>query len=122
MNTSKTRGTQQLLLATLKHPHKDRIGELLAEFARRLSEMCCLTPIRYDHQHYYPIGQTLTVYLAESHLILETYPEDGLVELEIASCRTFPHDGLKPAAEKFGFKVLSSTLLMKTSRHQWRRS
>lgn len=42
---------------------------------------------RFDAEDYEGGGWTIIIYLEESHICLESYPESQLVELEVSTCK-----------------------------------
>ena len=63
---------------------------------------------------------TLIAFLNESHLELTTYPEDNVIELEVASCRSVClEDFLHWTASIKDLKVVSSFVLRKDELGNW---
>jgi len=71
----------------------ESITACLTEAARRGG----LTVLGSAAQPYAPHGVTVVVFLAESHLLLSTWPEHGYAYLDILSCG--PADGLALMSE-----------------------
>lgn len=61
--------------------------EQLLERLTRIAIDLLLTP-KGDHiELYEPIGFTVALFLKESHILAEVYPEDNLLEFHIGSCK-----------------------------------
>lgn len=57
-------------------------------------------------------GYTATVYLAESHILFETYPEYSMIEFEMASCRRLDSEDIERALRRH-FDLISFICLQK---------
>jgi len=119
MKTSKVLGNQQILLATLRYSRTDHSTATLKKFGYFLANAIELKSIGHDGFVYTPHGETIIIYLAESHIAIETYPEHGIVELEISSCRPFSDTPVFRSVERFGMEILSRTVVHKTQEHKW---
>lgn len=68
----------------------------LKELAKECIKSVGFTLRRFDAEEYKKPkeARTLVAYLNESHLMLTTYPEDKLIELELATCKQVQLSGL----------------------------
>lgn len=86
-----------------------------------------MTPIGTHRIQVYPgrppggcNGITILQPLKESHASLETYPESGLVELMISSCRVFDASVFPALLEPYGTKVvIVDTALFRRNDEGW---
>ena len=53
---------------------------------KELLEASGYTVVRFVEHYFYPQGCTCVWLLAESHLAMHTYPEEGRVYLELSGC------------------------------------
>lgn len=59
-------------------PLKDRLAELLKDSGYRV--------VNFTEHYFSPQGYTCMWLLAESHLAVHTYPEEGRIYLELSGC------------------------------------
>lgn len=91
------------------------VESVLKQFAQNLG----LTPKRHIFQMYGDDVRAFTSlwFLEESHVILETYPEDGIVELQLGSCKAIDRERFYAAIEFFFGPVVGQPVdAMKTSK------
>ncbi|GAA0976885.1 S-adenosylmethionine decarboxylase [Nocardiopsis tropica] len=85
---------------TTPNPTTADIGAAMHATARRLGVRVLLdVPAQYpDH------GLTYMMALAESHLVVSTWPEHRVVQIDLVSCRaeTSPETALEPLLSLFG--------------------
>jgi len=75
--------------------------ELLSNVAKSIAALLGLTTRRIDVERYQPQGFTIILYLEESHILLEAYPEDELIEFHIGSCKVLDEEDVLFAIEKY---------------------
>lgn len=98
-------GNASTILLSLKAPASFlRTHSSLLNLAIKLSQELNLN-IQGWHNCVYERGKeapgfTIILYLLESHLLIETYPEYNLLELEIATCRRINSDEVKSALDR----------------------
>ena len=89
-----------LSLCTTPAPDPQDIGEAMHATAQRLGVRVLLgAPVQYpDH------GITYMMALAESHLVVSTWPEHHVVQVDLVSCRadTEPATAIEPLLALFG--------------------
>ncbi|GAA1464575.1 S-adenosylmethionine decarboxylase [Nocardiopsis exhalans] len=85
---------------TTPAPSPQEIGEAMHATAKRLGVRVLLdAPAQYpDH------GITYMMALAESHLVVSTWPEHHVVQIDLVSCRadTAPETAIEPLLALFG--------------------
>ena len=96
MFTNHPKGSHSILLATISCPlsifSDSQSEQYFIALANAISANLKLTPIRTETCKYPPRnndigGLTVVTFLAESHIVIETYPEDELYEISIISCK-----------------------------------
>lgn len=84
---------------TMPDPAPQAIGEAMHATAKRLGVRVLLdAPVQYpDH------GITYMMALAESHLVVSTWPEHRMVQIDLVSCRadTTPEAAIEPLLALF---------------------
>ncbi len=120
MNTSNYRlGNCQILLVTVR-PTKvvtdTHEWVKLAEVAAKAAE---LTPLDWNMVHYPGGGITVVWTLSESHITVDTYPENNLVDITLCSCRTFDVNNVLSALRAFNVELLKHTTLIKKDDLGW---
>ena len=119
-------GNQSLLLATIK----DKLLVPPSKFVwlgYNIAYSLGLTPISYHMQNYEAKekngvdGWTVTVYLAESHVIFESYAEHGTYDIEIASCRRINVEDFIQAMATAGIKKknIKGALALQKQGYKW---
>lgn len=64
----------------------------LRNFAQNLTRAADL-PVVSEHQHFFePIGITLVLVLASSHLSIHTWPENNYLHLDLLTCKSLPEN------------------------------
>jgi S-adenosylmethionine decarboxylase len=53
----------------------------------RAAEVASMTALSWSFQKYLPQGLTVTVYLAESHLLISTTPENKECNIDVSVCK-----------------------------------
>jgi S-adenosylmethionine/arginine decarboxylase-like enzyme len=83
------RGNVQFYFATIKNvPREHFNANFLKDFIKERVKALRLTIRKIQAQSYGRRGaMTVVAFLNESHLIITTYPEHRIAELEFASCR-----------------------------------
>ena len=117
-------GNKSTLLATLQLPanwsneYVRNAGERILYYAGLNS--IGFTSNLYDHHNPTHGGMTFVWFLSESHMILETFREHALAELEIVTCQGSLRKDWKNIIHLSGLDPLAITLLEKDGGHQWR--
>lgn len=98
---------------TITMPKKNMSIEHLLPRLKEVVKDIGLTFRRFDYEPYdsikNPQALTLMVYLQESHVILECYPEDGVVEFQIGSCKEVKPIELEKSIKKNLGKISSAS-------------
>lgn len=85
---------------TTPDPEPQAIGEAMHATAQRLGVKVLLdAPAQYPNH-----GITYMMALAESHLVVSTWPEHRMVQIDLVSCRadTTPETAVQPLLALFG--------------------
>lgn len=111
-------GNKSIFLGTAKFEENPDVLHL-ADLATELSDFLGFKHFDYDY-HIYPVqGITLTLFLAESHITLDTYPEFNLLEITIVSCKTIDTTYLSEFMSNRGYRLQNFELLHKKENHRW---
>lgn len=68
------------------HPGYLHNAFLLEKEMIRAAEECGATVLSVQNRHFEPNGDTILLVLAESHLSIHTYPEEGYAALDCFTC------------------------------------
>jgi S-adenosylmethionine/arginine decarboxylase-like enzyme len=123
MPTSKVVGNKIRVIASIHTPIL-LPPSYWARLSQHLAGLVGLTTLRSDIQRYEPQGATIMTYLAESHVIVTTYPEDQHAEFEVVSCKDFDAEyligSLAIRLHVHDALVQNWTLFRKNEDHEWR--
>jgi S-adenosylmethionine/arginine decarboxylase-like enzyme len=118
-------GNRNILLATLQFP-TTWDNNFVAELGDRLLRMAGLKQLGFTSFYYQNSnkafgGVTHVWFLAESHMIIETFREGEIMEVEIVTCKGELVDKkFHTLFQSLGLTVLSMDHLKKTEDHKWR--
>ena len=117
-------GNQEYLLATFKMPSSWN-NDFVETIGDRLLIQLKLKRLGF-HKHLYdgrnPAfgGMTMIWFLAESHMILETFREEGILELSLATCkRQMDMQRYHNIFKENGLEVVGTHFVAKGSEHKW---
>lgn len=112
-------GNCQIYLATISCP-KDGNHRFWSDVAHAVALAAGLTPLEWNTCSYPGGGLTITYFLSESHIAIDTYPEHELADITLVSCKHFEVDALEKVLNKNGIAVQQRTILQKRYDHKWR--
>jgi S-adenosylmethionine/arginine decarboxylase-like enzyme len=95
------------------HPN-DLLTTLRAAVTRLGARVLAELPVQFPHH-----GITCALVLAESHLVLSTWPEHRLAHIDLSTCRadTTPHHALQPTFQLFQPRAVHSQFIDRTPVH-----
>jgi S-adenosylmethionine/arginine decarboxylase-like enzyme len=70
----------------LIRPRRKIIDDYAVDCLYRVVEKCGLNVRSSDQHRFYPYGITTTLILAESHVVLSTWPVDGFLQIDFFCC------------------------------------
>ncbi len=78
----------QALIGLLTHCNEEKMEDvmLIEGILRKAVKMMDLTLLESVSHKFSPQGMTAVALLAESHIAVHTYPEEGTIFVEMASC------------------------------------
>lgn len=112
-------GNCQIYLATISCP-KDGNHRFWSDVAHAVALAAGLTPLEWNTCSYPGGGLTITYFLSESHIAIDTYPEHELADLTLVSCKSFDTAPISKVLNNNGLVILSDTTLVKRFDHRWR--
>ncbi len=111
-------GNKAIFLGTASFEEKPDIQHL-GDLAAELSDFLGFKHFDYNYHLYPGDGITLTMFLAESHITLDTYPEYNLLEISVVSCKTIDITYLTEFLSNRGYTLQNHTVLHKKGNHRW---
>ena len=112
-------GNCQIFLATVTCPPDSDLG-FWRNVSFEVAKAAGLTPLEWNSAGYPGGGLTVTWFLSESHIAVDTYPEHGLVDITLVSCKAFKVDEIEKTLNHEGLVITQKTLLQKRWDHKWR--
>lgn len=113
------KGNRQILLCTaiplapsFQHIDFVSISENIAKAAN-------LTPLEWQSFYYPGQGASYHWFLGESHIQLDTYPENHLVEITLVSCQSFSARNVIRTIGDMGWIVKEYSVLEKNEDNRW---
>jgi S-adenosylmethionine decarboxylase len=82
-------------------------AEQIMTAMRRTADILGCTTRAQIIEPFQPHGATCVLILAESHIIVSTWPEDHLAHIDVFTCRanTTPDEAIRPVVEALGGRV-----------------
>ena len=111
-------GNKAVYLATLEIRNNPTAIDL-AYFTYELAIFLGFTPCNYDYKYYDNRALTLTRFLEESHITVDTYPENSILELTVVSCKYIDTLGMQSFCQKFNLNLLYCNLISKQANNKW---
>ncbi len=115
----KVAGCQQIVACTIKAAPTLLMDVPLYSLIHLAVDILGLSIVRNVVYRFEGGGKTIVCVLAESHLVVETFPEDGIVELEIASCRKIDTNKLYKMFTESEYELQEMTGLIKNEFGSW---
>lgn len=117
--TSYKLGNCHIFLATVSCP-KDSNADFWRNLAHDISKAAGLTPLEWNSAGYPGGGLTISWFLSESHIAIDTYPEHELADITLVSCKSLQSDEIDKVIHKAGLVIQQKTILQKRFDHKWR--
>jgi S-adenosylmethionine/arginine decarboxylase-like enzyme len=117
MMNNDIKGNRQIFLATLtpfSFANQDMVG-----VSSKIALAAGLTPLDWTSYAYPVQGGTWIWFLGESHIAIDTYPEHGLLEVTLVSCKEFDTDKIVEAIMNAGYIIRELTIIKKNENHTW---
>lgn len=114
-------GNKQILLCTAVPLAPDFKNIDFIGISKKIAESAFLTALDWQSFYYPGQGSSFHWFLGESHIQLDTYPENHLVEITLVSCQYFSPRYVVNEIGNAGFIVKNFSTITKNEDHSWQR-